>query len=266
VTTRRNTTRDSALLERPLTARSLVLSLLLGRHPPAAPVALLVRWCALFGVSGTAARVALSRMVERGEVSANEAVYELTGRMRRRQEAQEFALAPTTGHWDGGWSFAIVAGTERSAADRAALRAAMAQVRRAELREGVWCRPDNVPDSASPADATAVVATQCTSWRGAVPDEPARDVAARLFAPAAWADRGRGLLERLTAVTDRLDDGTLTEGFVVGAAAAQHLRRDPLLPAELLPARWPGEELRAAYVTYVGRFGDVVAAWAQRAG
>jgi phenylacetic acid degradation operon negative regulatory protein len=264
VATRRNIGADVTLLERPLTARSLVLSLLLGRHPPSAPVALLVRWCALFGVSGTAARVALSRMVERGEVSAHDAVYELTGRLRRRQEAQEFALAPLTASWDGCWTLAVVTGTERSAADRAALRAAMAQVRRAELREGVWCRPDNLPSSASPPDASAVVAAQCATWRGAVPDESPHDVATRLFAPAAWGDRGRALLERLTEVTERLDDESITDGFVVGAAAAQHLRRDPLLPDDLLPARWPGDELRAAYAAYVARFGDVVAAWAER--
>ena len=84
MTTRRNTQgEDDAadLLERPLTARSVVLSLLLGRHPPRAPVALLVRWCAMFGISTTATRVALSRMVERGELTATDATYELAGRL-----------------------------------------------------------------------------------------------------------------------------------------------------------------------------------------
>ncbi len=53
----------------------------------------------------------------------------------------------------------------------------------------------------------------------------------------------------------------LAEGFVTGAAALQHVRRDPLLPAELLPGSWPGERLRTAYETYRVTYGDAVAAW-----
>jgi phenylacetic acid degradation operon negative regulatory protein len=47
----------------------------------------------------------------------------------------------------------------------------------------------------------------------------------------------------------------------VGAAAAQYLRRDPVLPAELLPVRWPGEDLRRAYAAYRRAFGPAVADW-----
>jgi phenylacetic acid degradation operon negative regulatory protein len=268
VSTRRNTTPaahdagPATLLERPLTARSVVLSLLLGRHPPAAPVAMLVRWCAVFGISGTAARVALSRMVERGELSAHDAVYELTGRLRRRQAAQEFALTPATTHWDGGWVLAVVVATDRSAAQRAALRTAMAELRMAELREGVWCRPDNVPAVPASEEARDVSDAQCATWRGAVPDEPVSLVVERLFAPTEWARRGAILHDRLVAATHQLDDGALAEPFVVGAAVAQHLRRDPLLPDALLAPGWPGAPLRSAYSSYVGRFGAAVAAWA----
>ena len=35
--------------------------------------------------------------------------------------------------------------------------------------------------------------------------------------------------------------------FVVAAAMVRHLLADPMLPAELLPADWPGARLRAAY-------------------
>jgi phenylacetic acid degradation operon negative regulatory protein len=30
----------------------------------------------------------------------------------------------------------------------------------------------------------------------------------------------------------------------------RHLLTDPVLPAELLPERWPGDELRAAYTAF----------------
>ncbi|MYX45422.1 PaaX domain-containing protein, C- domain protein, partial [Streptomyces sp. SID89] len=34
------------------------------------------------------------------------------------------------------------------------------------------------------------------------------------------------------------------------AAVVRHLLADPVLPAPLLPGRWPGPELRAAYTGY----------------
>ena len=49
---------ESALLERPLTARSIIASLLLGMHPPRLASSRPVRWCSLFGISEGTARVA----------------------------------------------------------------------------------------------------------------------------------------------------------------------------------------------------------------
>jgi phenylacetic acid degradation operon negative regulatory protein len=40
---------------------------------------------------------------------------------------------------------------------------------------------------------------------------------------------------------------TLSHQFVLSIAAVRHLETDPLLPATLLPADWPAEELRLAY-------------------
>ena len=46
---------SNTLVERPLTPRSLIASLLLGMQPPRLSGALLVRWCGAFGVAeGTA--------------------------------------------------------------------------------------------------------------------------------------------------------------------------------------------------------------------
>ena len=38
--------------------------------------------------------------------------------------------------------------------------------------------------------------------------------------------------------------------FTVAAAMVRHLLTDPVLPAELLPADWPGGDLRAAYTNF----------------
>jgi phenylacetic acid degradation operon negative regulatory protein len=254
---------ESALLARPLTARSIIASLLLGMHPPRLASSRLVRWSSLFGISEGTARVALSRMVERGELTAEAGVYELAGAVRRRQSTQDWALTARPDAWDGRWLLAVVTPAARAAPERAALRSAATTARLAELREGLWARPDNLPRAATSAEAWDVLDEQCSWWRGR-PEEDTPALVARLFAPLPWAERAEQLVGRLEPVCDALRDGrhdVLAEGFVTGAAALQHVRRDPLLPAELLPGSWPGERLRTAYETYRVTYGQAVATW-----
>jgi phenylacetic acid degradation operon negative regulatory protein len=247
---------DVELLDRPLNARSVIGSLLLGVHPPRLPGARIVEWCGRFGIAEGTARVALSRMVDRGELDNNDGVYELAGRVRGLQPAQDWSLDPKLGQWEGEWRLGIVDGVARDAPVRTAFRDAMRRVRYAEVREGVWARPDNLPEASAPAESWAIVDAQCAWWRGAPVDDPVA-LAAALFGPAEWASRARALGARLDTVTDAIaagDDAALAAGFVVGAAALQHARRDPLLPPVLLPPDWPGTALRASYVGFQTAF------------
>jgi phenylacetic acid degradation operon negative regulatory protein len=251
------------LLERPLTPRSLVGSLLLGMRPPRMPGSRLVEWCELFGVAEGTARVALSRMVDRGELVARDGVYELAGPLRARQPAQEWSITPRLVRWNGEWLLGIVEPGARSAAERAALRDATRRLRMVELREAVWCRPDNLPRAAAPADAWSVADEQCQWWT-ARPERNAVAAAMALFAPDGWADRARLLERRLRDATEALDPGdggAIADAFVVGAAALAHVRADPLLPAELCGRRWPGDVLRDRYRTFREEFGEAVRGW-----
>ncbi len=255
--------RNVDLFDRPLTARSVIASLLLGMRPPRLSAARLVQWCGLFGIAEGTARVALSRMVERGECTTLDGTYELVGRIRARQPAQEWSLAPTTEEWSGAWRLAVVEPGARSAAERAGLRDAMRRLRYAETREGLWTRPANLPPRSAPDDAWSVADAQCTWWTGH-PDEPRRVLADRLFAPHEWAARARNLGDRLAAVTRALDGGNhtaLVPGFVTGAAALAHVRADPVLPRELCPRSWPGDRLRKSYRAYQGVFAVAVRDW-----
>ncbi len=255
------------LLERPLTARSVIASLLLGMHPPRLPAGRLVQWCELFDIAPGTARVALSRMRESGELRGSDGVYELAGRVRSRQAAQDWSIAPALDDWDGSWRVALVGvdGAARSAAERSALRDAMRRCRFAELREGCWARPDNLPRASAPADAWAVLDAQCTWWHGA-PDGAAAATADAGFDVRAWAQRARAL-ERATeravgALGGGRDQGAaLARGFVAGAATLQHIRNDPLLPPELLPRGWPGDDLRGTYREFQARFATATARW-----
>jgi phenylacetic acid degradation operon negative regulatory protein len=274
-------TDGTGLLARPLTARSVIASLLLGMHPPRMPARRLVQWCELFGIRPGAARVALSRMTERGELHAFNATYELAGGIRSRQASQDWSLRPEVTVWDGTWSLALVTGgsvgddrgtrggnggatgTARSAEERAALRTALRRCRFAEVREGCWTRPGNLPRASAPDDAWAVADAQCRWWHGA-PDDGASALVEQLFAVGAWAARARELLarnDRVVGALERLDHAALHDGFVLGAATLQHIRNDPLLPGALLPARWPGDELRDAYRAYERAFSSAVSDW-----
>jgi phenylacetic acid degradation operon negative regulatory protein len=245
-----------------LGARSLILSLLLRTEPPQMRGARLVQWCGLFGVAAGTARVALSRMVERGELRTTDGTYELAGRVGRRRTAQDWSIEPELERWTGEWRIAVVTTAARTAADRGALRDAMRRVRTAELREGVWTRPDNLPSASAPQDAWDVVDAQCVWWTGS-PDRDSVVLAADLFDPASWAKEAERLTKRLarvTGVVDR-DERHLADAFVAGAAALTHVRNDPLLPAELGPSEAAGDDLRAAYRAYERRFSAALRAW-----
>ena len=251
------------LLDRPLTPRSLIASLLLGMRPPRMPAARLVEWCGLFGVADGTARVALSRMLDRGELASSDGVYELAGRLRGRQPTQEWSLAPELASWDGDWMLGVVAPGARTAGERAALREAMRRLRMVEVRDGVWCRPDNVPRAAAPADAWEVADGQCAWWT-AQPDADTFAAATAQFGADAWAGRARALTDRLRASTAALasaDGGAIADAFTVGAAALAHVRADPLLPAELCGRNWPGGTLRDEYGVYRSAFAGAVRDW-----
>jgi len=236
-----------------LTARSVVLSTLLGTRPPVLPVRVLVRAGDLFGIGEGALRVALSRMVASGELEATDGSYRLAGRLLDRQARQELSREARTREWHGGWRFALVTAERRDAAARADLRDAMRTLRMAELREGVWLRPDNLAGVGGDGAAAAVVDAQCLWVDGTLdPGTHAGELVARLWDPEGWADEAEALRRRLWSTEPAAD--TLAAGFVLSAAVLRHFQADPLLPPELLPAHWPGPALRTDYAGWDERY------------
>ena len=231
----------------------MVASTLLGIDPPQLPAAALVASGEKFGVAPGTTRVALSRMVDAGELAVTaEGAYSLAGPLLERHARQEQGRHPRTKKWRGEWRMGVVTGGARSAAERAALRRVMAVNRFAELREGVWLRPDNLDVHADPS---------CV-WIVGTNDAPL-DVDS-LFGLTAWAETARATLrelERTVASLERRDADALGETFVIAAAATRHLTIDPLLPQELLPKDWPGRTLRNAYDAYQDHFSATWRDW-----
>jgi phenylacetic acid degradation operon negative regulatory protein len=217
-----------------LTARSVVLSVLLGAHPAWATAAELIRLTDDFGINENALRVALTRMVAAGDLIRSADGYRLSDRLLARQQRQDEALAPRLNAWDGTWTTLVITVVGVDAKTRAGLRKTLHDSRFAELREGVWLRPANLD----------VALTEELQGRVRIlrsrDGEPAA-LAGLLWDLPAWSATGHRLLDEMAGAE------TVPQRFVVAAAMVRHLLTDPLLPDELLPRGWPGERLRTAY-------------------
>lgn len=220
-----------------MTARSVVLSVLLGAHPAWASAGELVRLTADFGIKETALRVALTRMVGAGDLIRSDDGYRLSDRLLARQRRQDQAMCPRVGVWRGGWHLLVVTSVGADARARATLRNNLYHKRFGELREGVWMRPDNLDLELEPEVRARV---RVLSARDDAPDA----LAGKLWDLSGWASAGHQLLDEMAAMAAAFD---IPGQFMVAAAMVRHLLTDPMLPAELLPAGWPGTQLRVAY-------------------
>ena len=242
---------------RPLTARSVLASTLLGAIPPELPVSHLVHVAGLFGINENRARVALSRMVANDEVTTDGAGrYKLVGHLLARQQRQVASRAGQTGKWSGDWYIVALPATTAAADERGQRRRSLTHARLAELRQGLWLRPDNFS-----VDLDAEVLAEVVTFSGRPSGDPVK-LAARLWDLDGWASRARELLEELVAL-DPEGPTELAPGFVLSAAVLRHLQADPLLPSSLLPLDWPGVELRSFYDLWDARYRSVLAQWTQ---
>jgi len=227
----------------PLSARSVVLSLLLGTHPSRMSARGLTRAGEHLGIPPATLRVALSRAAAAGELSRSGSDYLLGERLLARQRRQDEAVDNAELPWDGHWEMAVVVVAGRTATERAALRERLSGLRMAELREGVWMRPANLRRS---QETDPVLST----FR-AVPDGDPAALAAALWDLDGWADDGREILAALTTTTEP------ARRLSVAAHLVRHLTTDPLLPPALHPKGWPGGDLRAAYAGYRGELREL---------
>jgi phenylacetic acid degradation operon negative regulatory protein len=236
--------------DRPLSARSVLATALLGADQPHLAVGELVAVASLFGISDGAARTCLWRMVSNDELTSDDGTYALAGGLLERRERVDEASRiddAVAWPWDGTWELAVVSLERRSAADRLALRKAATALHLAELREGIWIRPDNLDRDRLPT-LRAVLDRQCVHFHDAATDIPAGTVRS-LFNLDDWAVDAR----RLTvAMRDELDAEAVAADdfaylFALSVTVVRHLQLDPLLPAELLPHEWPGHALRSTY-------------------
>ena len=231
-----------------LTPRSIVLSVLLGSHPPSMPVGRLLEFTSLFGISAGAVRTSLSRMVAAGDLQRRGGAYELTGRLLERQSQQDAGRVGPPTHWDGTWWVAVVTTDRRTVAARREFRSRAVAARLGELRPEVWLRPANI---GIPRNLDGVAIT-----RGPLEVGDDHDLVERLWNLEALAASARGLTDSLQDSVRRLavdGDDALPDAFVRLAAAQRFLRTEPQLPTRLASSEASGV-LRSSYDTAVGAF------------
>jgi len=236
--------------ERPLSARSVLATALLGADQPHLTAGELVAMASLFGISDGAARTCLWRMVSNGELTSDDGTYSLAGGLLERRQRVDQASRiddDAASPWDGTWELAVVSLDRRSAADRLALRKAATALHLAELREGVWIRPDNLDRDRLPT-LRAVLDRQCVHFHNAATDVPAETVRS-LFNLDDWATDARRLSRAVRDEVDAeaVDASDFAHWFALSVAVVRHLQLDPLLPAEFIPDEWPGQDLRSVY-------------------
>ncbi|MFE6645933.1 PaaX domain-containing protein, C- domain protein [Nocardioides sp. NPDC057772] len=229
----------------PLSARSALLSLMLGAHPAPLTPADLARAGQLLGIAPATVRVALTRAVNDGDLRRTGDGYRLGERLVQRQAHQDEAVRVADKPWDGSWEMAVVVTSGRPGPERAVLRDALKAHRLAELREGVWTRPANLqrPRFSDPVlrDFTAT------------PDQDPVELAASLWDLAGWTREAEHLLDRLAVTLDP------ALRLATAAAIVRHLSDDPLLPRELRPSGWPAAALRDAYGAYQRELSELAA-------
>lgn len=231
----RNTTR-------PLNARSVALSILLGSHPPELPARAFVALAELFGIPGGTMRTALSRMVAAGDVTSDDGRYRLAGRQVERQGAQDAGRQAPATAWDGRWHTIVAVDDQRDLAERRRFRSIMANGRYGELRPDIWTRPSNLGDA--PTEPGWLVTT------GAIDGIDPTSLVQRLWRLDVVAADAHRLLAEMSDRRERCDwgdDASIPALFTTSATVVRFLRREPLLPDALTPDAWPVDTVRATY-------------------
>jgi phenylacetic acid degradation operon negative regulatory protein len=232
----------------PLNPRSIVLSVLLGTHPPRMSVGRILEFTSLFDLADGTVRTALSRMVAAGDLVNDDGIYRLAGRLVERQAQQDAGRHEPLTDWDGAWWTVTVLSERRTMAERRAFRARAIGARLGELRPDLWLRPANIAIATDLPDALLT--------RGPMITGDERWLVGQLWdldGLRTQADAHHRALDGAAVRLEAGDDRSLADAFTALAAAQQFLRVEPQLPAELTPAS-RGTAVRVRYADVVAVF------------
>jgi phenylacetic acid degradation operon negative regulatory protein len=212
-----------------------------------APVAALVRLLVPLRISAPTVRTAVSRMARQGWLTPirlpDGAGYRLTPRASRRlHEAADRVYRHDPPQWDGRWHVVLV---ERVASRpaRERLKAALGYLGYARLDGTTWISPHASTELEPMLAAERVRAERfvaCYAGDSRQLAAKAWDVDGLAGAYVRWLEQARELIRPTGSAQP--DEAV----FAIRSELVHEWRKflfvDPGLPAELLPARWPGIE------------------------
>ncbi len=244
--------------------KSLILDLLSASDPNPLPAASFLEAGRVFKLKENTLRVTLGRLLSGGTIDARGAGadrrYRLSPRSRILNRHILAAQSLRSRPWKGDW-LSIVAwapGRDRTGRDR--FRVALGVLKLANLQPGVWVRPDNLDLSLEEVLEEFGFSNDVLWMRGALHN--GRDNGAlaedlfELRRRARAIDRAcRDLEASLRRLGSLSPERALAETFAVGGRAIKFMFEDPLLPGELLPRGWRGDNLRNLFAEYdrIGR-------------
>jgi phenylacetic acid degradation operon negative regulatory protein len=235
-------------------------------EPVAGPV--LIRLLADLGISGPAARSLLLRMRREGLLSSEragrQAHYRLAPVIGAAQARLERQLRGERPAWNGTFSGILFSVPERHRSFRDRLRRAAQLLGYVTLRPGLLIATTDRYEELTALLPPRPPGSQLLRVRLTLSPQHSRQTAAQLWNLGALAARYRGVLANAGTRTTqaRRQPPSGAAAFAAFAAATLPIYEasadDPDLPAELLPADWPGQQLSAALSRAFQTFGPLL--------
>lgn len=222
-----------------------------------APISAVVALLQTCGIAAPATRTAVSRMTSQGwlEPDSRHSVrgYAATPAGRERlAEAWVRIYRRGDQGWDGRWHVVV---TERPAdrAQRERVGATLGYLGYGRLAPQTWIAARSSPELPTALAGPRIGYSTFTTEDLADP----RELVTRTWDLTEVASSYRAFLEDTSALADRVSDGLPPrEAYAVRAALVHRWRKflflDPALPAEVLPADWPGQSARGLFLEVAG--------------
>lgn len=218
----------------------------------------LVRILEALGVASPATRTAISRMAREGwlvpsEHSGQRGYYATQRARHHLSEAYDRVYRLRSEEWHGTWDMLVVS-HDGDRSSRGRLARSLQYFGYAALTPGVWVAPRRSTEIAER------LTDEGAHWHGFTGSYDGIDaaLAAQLWDLAGLAASYRDFMQLLAEEAAVVDRGvTAKEAFVMRTRIVHRWRlflfSDPGLPAEVLPADWPGQDATARFEEAAGR-------------
>ncbi len=227
-----------------ISAKSLVLDLLRMVHPHALPVGVLVRSGEMFGISGNAIRVNVTRLLAKNQIEQDERGRYRFGResLPHNQWLSQWQLGEErVKDWKQDWLI-LHCSSMMKAKERKVIFKMAAYFGFRELMPGTWIRPNNLNRDLQGLSQQIASLAQLNDFvifeskEIALPGHP-MDVQ-KLWAIGDLERDYQELIEIMEEGISKVDEYGLREAFrrsyLVGVRVHQFFAQDPLLPSEFL--------------------------------